>query len=172
MSDSDPNATPFFSFDAQLIRQAKAGDRESGLALLREFSHYDSTQSGGFSPEFLGYFAECFRTWLSSDCNAREAPRAFGVARQPHREVSDAAQQKQMRALRVYYLMRGRGKGIDEAIRLAAKNAHVSESAMRQYVAPESGGLTVAQGAALLRIQARVRKRCQAPPRKQYQRSR
>jgi hypothetical protein len=156
-------------FYQRLIEQVKRGDRNQAVWLLRQFAN-----AKDLVPEpLVTYVAACLTAWLASDCDPKEAPRAFNVQRSPHREESPKIAIKHVRALHMYYLMRGRLKGYEPSISIAARFSHLSESQIRKLLAREDGGLSTEQAAALLAINnPRLRHRCMHPGRKRYHRTR
>jgi hypothetical protein len=158
-------------FDALLVQEAKNGNRSSAIRVLSELA--DSDPRTSLSPTLLSYLFECLRSWRDLEFDARGAAIAFHVIRPKHRpNDSPFILAKRIRALRCYLLMRGRGKGRNEAVRIAAISSNLSESSIKQLLEREAGFLTVERAAALLQIPKRLRNRCLAPPRKKHQRTR
>lgn len=162
---------------AAMIEQARNGDRESGIGLLSDFVALGKEQDA--SP-LVAYVATCIAEWLASDCSPQLAAKAFNVPKPSHRSPSKAIIRKHLKALRAYYLMRGRGVGYEAAKAIAASTAKLSLSAINKLLEQPRdedgfplGGLTLEQAAALYAIEnKRVRERCLNPPRKSYQRTR
>jgi hypothetical protein len=125
------------SFYRRLIEQAKGGDRDDALALLREFAlsvlHTDEVAA-----PLMMYVAQSISDWLASECDPKQAAKAFNVQRPRHRPMSGTTAQKiahkHIKAWRTYYLMRARGKGYDEAKYIAASNAGLSISMVKKLV--------------------------------------
>lgn len=159
-----------FDFDAALILEAKSSNRAAAVQILREIGSMDPRS--GLSTAVMAYLSECLKTWAESDFDPKEAARAFHVQRPKQRPPdSNSIKARHIRALRIYYLMRGRRKGREQAIQIAADAVHLSLQSIIRLLEAAGGGLTVEQGAALLQISKRVRGRCLNPPRKRYQRN-
>jgi hypothetical protein len=158
-------------FDSLLVKEAKNGNRSSAIRVLSELA--DSDPRASLSPTLLSHLFECLRTWRDLEFDSRSAAIAFHIIRPKHRpKDSPFIRAKRTRALRCYFLMRGRGKGRSEAVRIAAISSNLSESSIERLLEHEAGFLTVERAAALLQIPKRLRNRCLAPPRKKYQRTR
>jgi hypothetical protein len=165
----EPSVIRDADFDAILIEEAKSGNRNSAVQLLTEVS--TTEPRAGLTPTILAYLSECIRKWAASDFAAAAAASAFNVQRPKHRPNDDhAIKMKHVTALKVYYLMRGRRKGREEAIRIAAEHQCTSESTIKRLLEQCRGGLSVEEGEALLSIHRRVRRRCMNPTRKAYRR--
>ena len=127
MSDLD-------SFYTLLIEQAKNGDRDDAISLLKEFVQFSRNGEEVPAP-LVAYLGQCIAAWLHSKCSPEQTAKAFNVQRPAHRDKSDD-KSRHIKALRVYYLMRGRRQGRDAAIRLAAGNVGLSESSIRKLLEP------------------------------------
>lgn len=101
---------------------------------------------------------------------------AFNVQRPAHRDNSGETHKsiasKHIKVLRTYYLMRGRNKGREEAIKIAASRSGVSESTVIRLIALSYRGLSEEQAVALGAMDKRIEARCLNPGRKRYQRTR
>ncbi len=159
----------------RLIEQAKNGDRDDAISLLREFTQLHENAEHIPAP-LMAYVAECIATWLNSECKPMEATQAFNVQRPAHRDNSGETHKsiasKRIKVLRTYYLMRGRYKGRNEAIKIAATRSGVSESTVIKLIAPSYGGMSAEQAVALSAMGERIEARCLNPRRKKYQRTR
>jgi hypothetical protein len=122
------------SFYTVLIEQAKNGDRDDAISLLKEFVQFSRNGEEVPAP-LVAYLGQCIAAWLHSECSPEQAAKAFNVQRPAYREKSDD-KSRHIKALRVYYLMRGRRKGRNEAISLAAGNVGLSESSIRKLLEP------------------------------------
>jgi hypothetical protein len=127
-------------FYTLLIEQAKNGDRNDAISLLKEFVQFSLNGEEVPAP-LVAYLGQCIAAWLHSECSPEQATRAFNVHRPAHRDKSDD-KSRHVKALRVYYLMRGRRKGRDEAIRLAAGNVGLSESSITKLLERQVVSLT------------------------------
>ena len=158
-------------FYRRLIKQAEGGERYDALSLLKDFVQFKNAKE--VPAPLLAYIQKCISVWLNVDCDPKESAFAFNVQRPAHRDNADHIAYKHIKALRAYYLMRGRRKGREEAVRLAANNVALSESAIKKLLeAPSGGGSTIEQEAALFTFKnIAVKKRCLNPPRKRYQRT-
>lgn len=171
MTDDNHQPELLLDWDALLIEEARNGDRDSAVSLLREVAGTDPR--AGIKTLVLGYLSECISNWMKWDFDPERAAEAFNVQRVASRPADNVAiRQKHIRALRTYYLMRGRRKGFEQAKDIAARASNLSRSSIDKLLAPSEGGLSVEQAAALLGIPKRLRSRCLNPPRKRYQRSR
>lgn len=121
-------------FYALLIEQAENGDRDDATSLLNEFVQFSRNGEEVPAP-LVAYLGQCIAAWLHSGCRPKQATKAFNVQRPAYRDKSDD-KSRHIKALRVYYLMRGRRKGRDEAIKLAAGNVALSESSIRKLLEP------------------------------------
>jgi hypothetical protein len=153
------NETDFYT---SLVLQARNGDRTSALNLLDAF-----VESSAEDVVIL-YVKACLTDWINSDCDPLQSGGCFNVARPDHRPVNDVIGIKHSHAMRAYILMRGRGKGREKAIEIAATVSNLSESSVKKLLEKSSGKrLGSAHAAALIAIvDDRVRWRCRYPQRK------
>lgn len=137
-----------------LIRQARAGDRDSAMEFLREFA-----STGARAPaEAAAYLGECIARWSDAEFRGTNAPRAFNIAKVGRPEDAEILE-RHIRALRAYFLLRGRHSGHDEAIHRAAQTVPFTESSMRKLV--EETEHDTKREAALWLVKANaVRRRC------------
>lgn len=126
-----------------LAKQATAGDRDSAVELLREFSR------PGADPEVIAYVAQCVAGWTAKGCDSEATATAFNLTR-AGRPGDPRIQSRRIKAMLVYLLLRGEGKGYSEAIRRAAAVAHLSKSSVRKL----ADGQGLEFGAALFTINA------------------
>jgi hypothetical protein len=157
--------------------------RESAIALLRYFVQ---AKKGSVPPMLGAYLQDCVKAWLDKDCDPRSSAASFNVERSAHRpkdhhDVRDG----RVRALRCYYLLRGRHCGREAAITGAAKYADVTESTIKkllegvakspQGVDGELSSIQLLNASVLAGIEVRnpaVLRRCLHPRSKRYHRSR
>lgn len=172
-------------FLALWVKQARADvqdSRDAGVVLLRRFVE---AQANDVDQLLISYLQDCVKAWLGSDCNPRAAPKSFHVEQPSHRPHDPRIRLKHIRAIRCYHLLRGRGKGRDDAIVCAAKCANVSERTIKKLLAEidaapmgfdeEASPTQLINASVLAVIGARSQKvlaRCLNPPRKRYQLSR
>lgn len=168
----EPQKHREIDFDSLIVKEAIEGRRESAEGILIEIAGAKSIHD--LSPIISDYLLGCIRNWSASGFDENAASTAFRIKRENHRpDEWSSIKQKHIYALRVYYLMMGRGKGRDTAIQISAESTHLSESSIKKLIAKSSKGLSVEQAAALFLIEnPAVRNRCINPPRKKYQRSR
>jgi hypothetical protein len=121
-------------FYTRLIEQGQNGDRDDAISLLKEFVQF-SRNGEEIPAPLVAYLGQCIAAWLHSECSPEQAAKAFNDQRPAYRDKSDD-KSRHIKALRAYYLMRGRRKGRDEAISLAAGNVGLSESSIRKLLGP------------------------------------
>ena len=141
-----------------LIRQAQAGDMDAAESLLREFSQ----QRAKVHPMVIEYVASCAETWLQAGLSTGESAKAFNVQRPAHRSAEDPDMRgRYIRALRCYFLLRGRGRLAKQALFTAAEHCQRSASAFRKIVErPEYDTLREAALWIIAEKNLKVAKRC------------
>ena len=168
----DPQAPGEIDFDSLMVKEATEGRRSSAERILIEIAGTKSIHD--LSPVIFDYLLRCIRNWSVSGFDENAASTAFHIKRENHRpDVWSSIKEKRIYALRVYYLMRGRGKGRDRAIQIAAESSHFSESSINKLTSKSSKEISAEQAAALFLIKNQsVRILCLKPPRKKRQQSR
>ncbi len=153
-------------FNSLLVREAIEGNRLSAERILIEVAKLGSIQE--VPPVIADYLLNCIRDWATTGFDASSAAVAFHTKRDNHRpDEWNQIKQKHIYAIRVYLLMRGRGKGREESINISAEKAHLSRSSIEKLIPLAFNNLTPEQSAAIYLIKkATVRDRCIKPPRK------
>lgn len=166
MDDLDQNELVFY---ACMVEQARKGDRGSAVFLLEEFSTWKVAPQ---EPPLVTFIASCVEAWRLTDFDPKRAAECFHIKRDKERPESWKIRQKHFKALRAYFLMRGRGKGYEEAKKIAARVAHLSPSSINKLLENTDEAEFMRSCALEVIENRRVRERCINPPRKRYQRSR
>ena len=166
MEEFDPNEIDFYVVMAE---QARKGDRESAVSMLEEFSTWkDAPQE----PPLVTFVASCIEAWRLTGFDPKCAAECFHIKRDSARPESWKIRQKHFKALRAYFLMRGRGKGYEEAKKIAASVAHLGVSSINKLLENTDEAETKRWCVLMTIENRRVRGRCITPPRKTYQLSR
>lgn len=86
--------------------------------------------------ELRKYLADCIDIWLETNCDPKKSAIAFNVQRPAHRIKSnnDKYVKEKMRAVRAFYLMKGRKKGYDYAIEAGMRVSKLSKSTVKGLV--------------------------------------
>jgi hypothetical protein len=107
-----------------MIAAANEGHWETARELLRRFVE----DGPGRSPLLVTYVAERVKDWLGMEFDASGARSAFLIAAPVKRPISSDANARQVRAIELYLLSRGKGRPRERAIIDAARDPKVARA--------------------------------------------
>ena len=157
-------------FYVGLIKQAREGNTDDAAILLKEFV---SLENERHESPLIDYIASCLGVWIDTGLDPNSAADCFNVSRANHRPQEWRIAERHIDGFRAYYLMRGRGKGRDPAIKIGGIKAGISFKAFKKLLEDKSDDIDTRRETAKYLIRQKNRKvfeRCMNPPRKRHSR--